>query len=53
LLGTNPFPDRPPRYVRAVYYTYGFTTHDERKQTGRRWTRERLGLYVALLTNRQ
>ena len=49
LLGTNPFPDRPPRYVRAVYYTYRFTTPEERQQTGRWWNRERLGLYVAPL----
>jgi Lipase maturation factor len=47
LLRTNPFPDRPPRYVRAVYYTYRFTTPDERRQTGRWWHREPLGLYVA------
>src|SRR5579871_229601 len=33
LLQSNPFPDRPPRYVRARYYTYRFTTADERRRT--------------------
>jgi hypothetical protein len=47
LLRTNPFPERPPRFVRAVYYTYRFTTPDEHRQSGRWWNRERLGLYVA------
>ena len=47
LLKTNPFAERPPRYIRAVYYTYRFTTPEERRQTARWWNRERLGLYVA------
>ena len=47
LLRTNPFPDRPPRHVRAAYYRYRFTTPDERKHTGRWWHRHRLGLYAA------
>src|SRR5207248_3320229 len=34
LLRSNPFPDHPPRYVRAVYYRYWFTTPDERRRTG-------------------
>src|SRR5262245_13464150 len=46
LLRTNPFPDRPPRYVRAVYYAYRFTTPGEHRATGRWWNRERLGEYV-------
>jgi hypothetical protein len=47
LLRTNPFADRPPRYVRALYYAYRFTTPDERRRTGQWWNRERLGLYYA------
>ena len=47
LLRTNPFPDRPPRHVRAVYYAYRFTTPEERKETGHWWHRDRLGLYAA------
>ncbi|HMF92773.1 MAG TPA: lipase maturation factor family protein [Vicinamibacterales bacterium] len=47
LLRTNPFPDRPPRYVRAQYYRYRFTSPDERRQTGRIWNRELIGAYFA------
>ncbi|PYR73018.1 MAG: hypothetical protein DMF86_21640 [Acidobacteria bacterium] len=44
LLRTNPFPDRPPRSIRAVCYRYRFTTPDERRRTGRWWNRELLGV---------
>jgi hypothetical protein len=47
LLRSNPFPDRPPRYVRAQYYRYRFTTPEQRRQTGRFWNRELLGTYFA------
>ena len=47
LLRVNPFPDRPPRYVRAMYYRYRFTTRDERRATGRWWNRELVGTYFA------
>jgi lipase maturation factor len=53
LLRTNPFADRPPRYVRAQYYKYTFTTPDERRATGRWWHRELVGAFtepVALST---
>ncbi len=46
LLRTNPFPDHPPRYVRAMYYRYRFTTPAERAQTGKWWNREALGEYL-------
>jgi hypothetical protein len=45
LLRSNPFPDRPPHYIRAMYYTYRFTTADERRQSGHWWHRELLGVY--------
>jgi hypothetical protein len=50
LMRTNPFPDHPPRAVRAVYYRYRFTTPAERRQTGRWWNRERLGIYFGPAT---
>jgi hypothetical protein len=53
LLRANPFPDRPPRYLRALYYTYRFTTPDERRRTGRWWDRELVGLYYAPVTLKQ
>jgi hypothetical protein len=45
LLRTNPFPTDPPRYLRAQYYKYTFTTPDERRQTGRWWNRELIGTF--------
>ena len=45
LLRANPFPDRPPRYVRAQYFLYTFTTPDERRQNGRWWKRELVGTF--------
>jgi Lipase maturation factor len=43
LLQTNPFPDRPPRYVRARLYVYRFTTPQARKAGGEWWQRELVG----------
>lgn len=41
LLEVNPFPDRPPTYVRASFYRYHFTRLGESGW----WKREPLGLY--------
>ncbi|MBI4227778.1 MAG: lipase maturation factor family protein [Candidatus Omnitrophica bacterium] len=45
LLATNPFPDAPPRFVRAMLYDYRFTTPAERRASGGWWARELLGPY--------
>ena len=45
LLKTNPFPAGPPRYLRGRYYTYRFTTPQERRRTGQWWHRDPNGLY--------
>jgi hypothetical protein len=45
LLKTNPFPAGPPRYLRGRYYTYRFTTPEERRRTGLWWHRDPNGLY--------
>jgi predicted DCC family thiol-disulfide oxidoreductase YuxK len=50
LLAHNPFPDRPPRYIRAVVYEYRFTSFAERRATGHWWKREPKGLYCPVLT---
>jgi len=50
LLAANPFPDRPPRYLRARYYRYRFTTPAERQQTGQWWNRQLAGEYVRPIT---
>src|SRR5207237_19699 len=47
LLRSNPFPDHPPRYIRALYYEYRFSTRDEHRQTGRWRDRRLLGLYFS------
>lgn len=46
LLRRNPFPDRPPRFVRALLYRYRFTTWRERRETGAWWSRSLLGEFV-------
>jgi hypothetical protein len=39
LLSSNPFPERPPRAIRALVYRYRFTTWRERRETGAFWVR--------------
>jgi predicted DCC family thiol-disulfide oxidoreductase YuxK len=46
LLAKNPFPREPPRYVRAMFYRYRFTTLREHRQTGAWWKREELREYL-------
>jgi Lipase maturation factor len=50
LLQTNPFPEHPPRFLRARYYRYWFTTPDERRRTGRWWNRQPVGEFVPAIT---
>lgn len=45
LLEYDPFPDRPPRFIRVQVFRYRFTTFDERNRTGNWWKREYLGLF--------
>jgi hypothetical protein len=49
LLESNPFPNKPPRYVRALLYDYHFTTSAERAENGAWWKRELLGNYSPVL----
>ncbi|WP_411104635.1 lipase maturation factor family protein [Streptomyces sp. cmx-4-9] len=46
LLRHNPFPDAPPRHVRALLYRYRFTTRRERRETGDWWHRTLLREYL-------
>jgi hypothetical protein len=46
----DPFPDEPPRYIRANVYMYYFTTHEARSQSNAWWTRSLRGPYVRTLT---
>ncbi len=45
LLRKNPFPGKPPHFVRATLYEYHFTTPEQRKRTGAWWTRAPVGPY--------
>jgi len=53
LLANNPFPEKPPLYLRAMVYDYHFTTREERRQTGHWWVREPEGLYCPVLSLKQ
>lgn len=47
LIRHNPFPDRPPTYIRAQLFQYQYTSPDERKETGHWWKREYVHQYMA------
>jgi len=46
LLANDPFPNEPPRYVRATLAAYTFTGWTERRETGRWWNVEPRGFYL-------
>jgi hypothetical protein len=50
LFANNPFPDKPPRYIRALFYRYRFTSADELRQTSAWWKREELREYLPTLS---
>jgi hypothetical protein len=50
LLERNPFPARPPRFVRALLYDYKMTDLRTHAQTGSWWARRRLGTYFPAST---
>lgn len=47
LLATNPFPEKPPRFVRATVYYYRFTDPSSERAW---WRRELRGPYLPVLT---
>jgi predicted DCC family thiol-disulfide oxidoreductase YuxK len=53
LLANDLFPDKPPRYIRAMFYRYRFTTVDELRHTGAWWKREELREYLPTLSLEQ
>ncbi len=46
LMGYNPFPGRPPQFIRAEVYDYRFTTFTEKAETGNWWKAEDRGPYT-------
>lgn len=50
LMEKNPFASAPPRYVRALFYSYRFTNFEERRATGDSWHREPKGMYFPAIS---
>jgi predicted DCC family thiol-disulfide oxidoreductase YuxK len=50
LLAHNPFPENPPRFVRARLYEYRFATWAEHRATGEWWKREERGEYLPAIS---
>ena len=50
LLERNPFPNAPPRFLRAVVYEYHFTDFDTRRKTGAWWQRDPKGDYIPIIS---
>jgi predicted DCC family thiol-disulfide oxidoreductase YuxK len=46
LFETNPFPEHPPRSIRALLYDYSFTDRATRRRTGQWWERRPAGIYL-------
>jgi hypothetical protein len=52
LLARNPFPEEPPRVVRARLWLYRFTTRAERHETGAWWHRDFVREYAPAVSLR-
>lgn len=50
LLSKNPFPEKPPRYLRAELYRYRFSDLSTRRREGVWWTREYVGPYTPVMS---
>jgi len=50
LMGRDPHPGSPPRYLRALAFDYHFSDAATRRATGAWWTRELTGAYGPPLT---
>lgn len=46
----NPFPEQPPKYIRAVLYDFRFSDWQSGFDSGHWWRAERQGLYNPILT---
>jgi lipase maturation factor 1 len=46
LLQENPFPDKPPKFIRSEVYNYQFTNFAEKARTGNWWKSEYQGPYT-------
>jgi len=48
LFASNPFPDKPPQYVRAILYRYSFAKPGNSQ--GLWWNRERLNIWLPAMS---
>jgi hypothetical protein len=47
LIAKNPFPDKPPKYVRVIVYDYHFSDAATKRATGAWWVRKPLRLRIS------
>src|SRR5690349_1606679 len=47
LLRRDPFAGTPPRWIRARFYRYHFTTRQARRESGQWWSRELVGTFLS------
>jgi hypothetical protein len=45
LMGVNPFPEKPPRFLRAALFQYKFTSPEQKAASGAWWERSYQGDY--------
>ncbi len=50
LIEYNPFPERPPQYIRSLIYDYHFTDYNTHQKTGAWWERKLIGFYTPVLS---
>jgi predicted DCC family thiol-disulfide oxidoreductase YuxK/uncharacterized membrane protein YphA (DoxX/SURF4 family) len=50
LLARNPFPQAPPKYIRALLFQYHFTDPSTRRATGQWWRRDYMSVYLPQLS---
>ena len=50
LIRHNPFPDAPPRFIRAMLYEYKLSTPQEWRATRQHWVRRPLRVYLPALS---
>jgi hypothetical protein len=49
LIRYNPFPHKPPKYLRALMYDYQFSTKEQKKDHGWWWQRHLIGSFSPVL----
>ena len=49
LLASNPFPEKPPKYIQAVVYDYWFADTETKEKTGNWWQRQYKEPYTPVL----